>query len=265
MALSDRGYFGSSTFGPRSGLAVKWLVIVNVAVYVPYFFLALFTNNDGILSWLELTPALVVRFGAVWQLVTYQFLHSVSDPFHIIFNMLALWLLGQQIEAVWGWKRFLQFYLLCGVGAGLCIIVMAYAIGTPNMPIIGASGAIFGVMIAAATIYPDMQMLFFFLFPIKLKYFVIIFAVVSLLLLLRQPNSGTHVAHLGGMLAGWAYLKYYRISEGAPTGRSQSRGKRGGPQNPVIWVREQYQAWKFNRAKRKFEVYMNRRDRDRLH
>jgi membrane associated rhomboid family serine protease len=251
-----RGYGGAavSASWTRGWSIVRWLLTLNIGIFLLHFFLSL-PFGENIFYWLELTPARLVGNFAIWQLLTYQFLHSVTDPFHIVFNMLTLWMFGRELERVWGSAEFLRFYLTCGVGAGLCIVVYSYLFGNPGWHVIGASGALFGVMIAVAMLFPDAQAMFNFLFPIKVKWLVLILASVSFLMLLRGSNAGGNVAHLGGLAVGYAYLKW----------KPKRRRAKGQVVSPLSWLTGIYKKWKMERAKRQFEVYMRRQDRERYH
>ena len=127
----------------------------------------------------------VVKDFFVWQLATYLFLHGGFG--HIIWNMLALWMFGADLEQIWGTRRFLQFYFFCGIGAGICVVLVNYVLpwGNPAIPTIGSSGAIFGILLAYAMLFPDRDILFGFLFPIKVKYFVMIIGAIAFLSFLR--------------------------------------------------------------------------------
>lgn len=146
----------------------------------------------------------------LWQFVTYLFLHA--GALHLLFNMFALWTFGRDVEAALGTRRFVAFYLLCGVGAGAC----AYAFYPPPAVILGASGAIFGVMTAFAMLYPDrvLTLLVFFVLPVqmKAKYMVLIFAGIELVFVVSNPYGGVvaHCAHLGGALCGYIYMRWLR-------------------------------------------------------
>src|SRR5579862_1571559 len=162
MRYDTRYRSRSSLFNWSFPTGVKWLVISNVAVYLVYFFGSLI-NRAPIFSSLELTPALAIR-GEIWQLVTYLFLHSLGSVWHIVFNMLALWMFGAPIEETWGTRRFLQYYFLCGIGAGVCVVLANLAFGDPYPPTIGASGAIYGLLLAFGMLFPNQTVLLSFLF-----------------------------------------------------------------------------------------------------
>jgi len=221
---------------------VKWLLIVNTVVFVIWY-LGGRTVQDW-MSPLELVPLLVVsKFPwFTYQLFTYMFLHGGIG--HLLFNMLALWMFGLTLEQTWGTRRFLKYYFLCGIGAGICDVTVNALLGH-NTSTIGASGAIYGLLLAFGVLFPDTQILMYFLFPIKAKYLVMIYGAVALLSALGSPNSGvSNIAHLGGMLFGLLYLKVpLRV---------------GFLHMPDFSGR--YRQWKMQRAKRKFQVYMRKHD-----
>ncbi len=220
---------------------VKWLLIANAVAFVVYF-LSYGTWAGAPFEYLKLYPQMVVRL-AVWQLVTYMFLHAGFT--HLLFNMFALWMFGADLERTWGTQRFLQFYFLCGIGAGACVVLVDLFAGE-NIPTIGASGAIFGILLAYGLLFPDNQIWIWFLFPVKAKWFVLGLGALNFLYLVKSPGSGvSHVAHLGGMLIGYLYL------------RSHFRGR-----DIVGDLRRYHREWKIRRAKRKFDVYMRKRGDD---
>jgi membrane associated rhomboid family serine protease len=138
----------------------------------------------------------------IWQLVTYMFLHG--DFWHIFFNMFVFWMFGSELEAEWGSKEFLKYYFICGIGAGLLNIILTAS------PTIGASGAVYGIMVAYALRYPNRPVYIYFLFPIKVKYLVGFLAFISFFSTWGAQSDGiAHAAHLGGMVVGFVYLKYW--------------------------------------------------------
>ena len=152
---------------------VKWLLIVNLAVFVLYFF-AVRSNYGYLFNQLVLWPRAVLTLPAFWQLFTYLFLHDPYGFAHIVFNMLALWMIGSDLERDWGTKAFLKYYFLCGVGAGVCVVVANMLFGSLDSRTIGSSCAIYGLLLAYGILYSDRMLLFSFLFPIKAKYLVMI-------------------------------------------------------------------------------------------
>ena len=171
------------------------------------------------------------------QLITYMFMHANFS--HIFFNMFAVWMFGRVLEQVWGPKRFLTYYLICGIGAGLIqelVQYLEYAFTLSNydsvnlgiaggiipmeeylnmMTTVGASGAVYGILLAFGMLFPNSQMFIFPLpFPIKAKYFVIGYAVLELFLGLGGGDGVAHFAHLGGMLFGLILIIYWRKKNG---------------------------------------------------
>lgn len=179
---------------------VKLLMLINVAVFMLQWLSALFLGYDLLGEELALSPD--IWKGHVWQVVTYMFLHSVRDPFHLIFNMLALWMFGKELEMVWGSRPFLKYYLICGIGAGLTFLLFSKGL------VIGASGAVFGILLAFGMTFPDQIILMSFLFPIKAKYMVLLYGVITFLNIAKPSGDNVaHYAHLGGMVVGFLYLK----------------------------------------------------------
>jgi membrane associated rhomboid family serine protease len=193
--------------GGRLTPAVKYLIIVCGGM----FLLQAISDRLGLGSWprffLALSPILVWKKFFFWQLGTYIFLHG--SFFHLLFNLFAVWMFGSQLERKWGTKAFLKYFLVTGIGAGIC-----YAIVKPGLgyPVVGASGAIYGILLAYAMVFPDQIVYIWFLFPMKARNFVILFGAIELYSSIMAPNAGiAHVAHLGGMLFGYFYMNYVRI------------------------------------------------------
>jgi membrane associated rhomboid family serine protease len=203
--MSPYGQSYRFEIGAGMTTAVKYLIIANFGCF-------LLQNLSGSwLSWAELVPAQVVHQFAVWQLVTYMFLHG--GPWHIIINMLMLWMIGCEIERYWGAKQFLLYYFICGIGAGVCQTVIQILFFNPHASVIGASGAVYGLLMAFGILFSDrmITLLILFILPVHImaKYLVMIMAVLSLLLGVFGDDSGVaHFAHLGGMLVGFVYLKF---------------------------------------------------------
>lgn len=225
---------------------VKWLLISNLAMFL-LFNLGGAALRQHLLV-LSLAPVAVVEHFAVWQLVTYMFLHG--SIWHLLFNMLSLWMFGSILEREWGALRFLKYYFVCGVGAGVCDVVVNGAMGIWNTHTIGASGAIYGLLLAFGVLYPNQTVLMNFLFPVRAKYLVLIYGAIALYSAMGENNGVSNIAHLGGMLFGFLYLKT-RLNL-AWASLDNARGA--------------YRQWKLQRAKRKFQVYMKKHgsgDRDR--
>lgn len=247
-------YASSGGFGWAITPVVKKLILANAVVFGATLFLQAFSapHSATVIEWFGLVPRDVLFRLRLWQPLTYLFLHGGFT--HIFFNMFALWMFGSALERDWGGRRFLRYYLLTGVGAGL-FSVLATTLGTHlgwvppqalQIPTIGASGAIYGILVAFGLLYPHQPIYIWFLFPIPARIFVLIFGVLTFISALSAPGSGvSHVAHLGGMLLGLAYLRggwvYYR-------------------------ARNQYADWRRKHRRRQFEVYMRQQDEpDRDH
>ena len=144
-----------------------------------------------------------------WQLLTYGFLHGSLG--HLLFNMLALYMFGAPLELTWGEKRFLTYYLVCVVGAGLCQLLVTAWAGEYG-PVLGASGGVFGLLLAYGMLFPNQRvMLLFPPIPMKARTFVIVFGLMELVLGFTGWQPGVaHFAHLGGMLFGWLLIRYWR-------------------------------------------------------
>jgi len=179
--------------------AVKYLVFANGFVFLVQ---QLFKNQ--IIAWFGLIPNEIYSKFHVWQLVSYMFLHG--DFLHILLNMFILWMFGCEVERHWGFREFLKYYFICGVGAGLFHVVLH---SEPDTPVIGASGAIYGILAAFAVIFPDRPiMLFPFFITLKAKHWVLLFLGITILFGISGSQDGiAHFAHLGGMLIGFIYLK----------------------------------------------------------
>ncbi|UZJ41420.1 rhomboid family intramembrane serine protease [Prosthecochloris sp. SCSIO W1101] len=186
--------------------AIKTIILINVAV----FFLQYSPIGNILMYFGPLWP--VASSGEytfqIWQLISYMFMHGGLA--HILFNMFALWLFGTEIANYWGTKEFTAYYFICGIGAAL--INLLTTIGSPY-PTVGASGAIFGILLAFGMMFPDRYIFLYFLFPIKAKYFIAGYAAIELLMGINNAGMGSgsniaHFAHLGGMVVGFAYIKF---------------------------------------------------------
>jgi membrane associated rhomboid family serine protease len=205
--------FGSFNVFPP---VIKNLLIINAAV----FFLQMITDNLLVggkplwlfmNDWFALNPLSGIdAFGRpfnfqIWQLITYQFMHGGFS--HILFNMFALWMFGMEIENIWGSKKFLIYYLICGIAAGLAQLFIAPLYSTPAVTI-GASGAIFGVMIAFAMLFPDRHIFLYFLIPIRAKYLIGFLFILEIFWIGDAGSNVAHLAHLGGALAGFLFIMF---------------------------------------------------------
>ena len=251
---------GQYSFGPGAmSPAVKMLLLIMVGVFIPTALITLLFPY--IVEYFGLTPQHVLEQMRLWELVTWMFVHGGIT--HILFNMLILWMFGVQLERIWGQKFFLHYYFITGIGAGLTVIVVgllpfAFAEPTYLAPTIGASGAIYGLLVAFALYYPETPILMFFLFPFPAKYFVMIIGTIAFL---SVPRGGgvAHIAHLGGLIVGYLYLK--RLG-------GRSLGRIGfGRLGIMADIKYRYFKWKMGRLKKRFDVYQGRRNDwdDRIH
>jgi len=252
-----RGRTFSLSFPPFTR-AVKWLVLINAGVFLVTTLLQAFTRDFGqvVFFVLSLVPQWVTH-GALWQLVTYSFLHL--GIFHILFNMLALWMFGAQLESDWGPRRFVEFYFFCVIGAALMTLAVSYTgLGgvTPATNTVGASGGVLGILMAFGLIYGNQEiMLFPIPLSIKAKYFVAGLVFIELISAINAAGPGrgqdiAYVAHLGGLLFGFLYVRFL-----------PRRGLSFGATEQYFGLRNSYYRWKRKRAARKFEVYMRKHNR----
>jgi membrane associated rhomboid family serine protease len=187
--------------------AVRAIVYANIGVFV-----AMLVARSLIQDLFGLTPEAVLTQGRIWQLATYLFLHA--DIFHILFNMLAVWMFGVDLERRWGTQAFVRYYAVVGVGAGICMVVVSLlpfqaTQSTYFATTIGASGAVYGLLMAWAIIFPHRTILFLGIFPLTARVFVLIIGAIAFMQAVGQ-GGGTriaHMAHLGGLAVGWWYLK----------------------------------------------------------
>jgi len=196
---------------------------------VPYTVANNVVPMDIVTYYLGLTPYLVVDKFYLWQLFSYMFLHSTSGFAHIIFNMYALFIFGMPVERLWGSKKFLIYYLTCGIGAGLAIFIIALVSGGLGyyIPTIGASGAVFGLLLAFGILFPDVEILLFFIIPVKARTLVILYGALELFLELSGGfDNISHIGHLGGLATGILYFIITRKHDIKPEGLLLCKRKR---------------------------------------
>ncbi len=193
---------------PRVTPAVKWLLIINIGVFLIESLLFGLFNKD--------MPNYFVQYGSVfpltlgmtlqiWRLITYQFLHAYT--MHLLWNMVFLYFFGPMLERNFGTRRFLIFYLVCGMTGGIVYPVLVGIGLLPAAPMVGASGAIFGVIVGTAVLYPKTRVLLAFVLPVSLAVIAGLFIAISVLNFLRGDNAGGECAHLTGALCGFLYVK----------------------------------------------------------
>ena len=235
-------YASSFSFGPGPlSTAMKALIGANVLVFFAQLLEPALTGMFG------LEPSSVVQRWSVWQLGTYMFLHG--GLFHILFNMLALWMFGAELERMWGTRYFLKFYFVTGIGAGMLTVLFSLLPFSASQQlyganVIGASGAIYGLLLAYALHFPDRPIYMYLVFPIPAKIFVTILGVIAFYASLSGAGGGVaNATHLGGLLVAYLYLKRARM-------------------NPLGELKYRYLRWKINRSRKKFDVYSGGRAGD---
>ena len=182
---------------------VRTLLFINVGI----FLIDYLTHGAYFFQWMALDPRLITHgHHQYWRIFTYMFVHDSGSFMHILFNMLTLWMFGTPVAQQMGENRFWRFYLLAGLFAGFCSLLF-YAITRNDAVVIGASGAIFALMFAFARFFPTSQILLFFFFPVSAKYAVLIIGAIELLLITSNDHIA-HIAHLGGALFAWLYLRW---------------------------------------------------------
>ena len=247
MPYSSRSYVNRYIPSNRFPVGLKWLLIANIGIFLLGFILKA-SNIPSLLGNLVLVPNDVVHQYAIWQLGTYMFIHY--GMLNILWNMLALWMFGAELERLWGTARFLRFYFSCGILAGLTFLVCAFVFHGAGEAAVGSNGAVYGILVAYGLMFPDQTMLFGFLIPMKSKYFVMIIGAIVFLQSYMATVGGQGgvavVSSLGGLIAGFLLLRGRKLN-------SQIR-------LPIL---AGYKEWKLRRAKKKFQVYLKKKDSNR--
>lgn len=212
--------------------AIKLLVGANVALYLINILVPALTLRLG------LVPAAVFGELALWQVVTYMFLHDTAGVGHILINMLSLWMFGTDLERAWGTRFFSKYYLVTGIGAAVTTLAVALWVDEVYYTVtVGASGAIYGLLLAYGLSYPNRHIYLYFVFPIPARYFVMIVGAIAFLSSLGGPGGGVaHTAHLGGLVVGYLYLKGLRA-------------------RPFDEIKYRWLRWRMSRARGRFDVY----------
>ncbi len=228
--------------------AIRDIVLICSGVFVVQTIIGMFGGAESaqdFIEWFGLVPRAVTHALRLWQPFTYLFLHG--GLWHLLINMLVLWMFGADLERAWGTRRFWLYFFITGAGAGLINVLVKTildprGIGTSLIPTIGASGAIYGVLLAAAIVFPDRQVwLIPFPVTIPMRVYVVVMGAIEFFSTLGSSGDNvSHVCHLGGMLVGYLYLR---------------RG------SYLFRVRNGWSDWRRERMKRKFEVY-KRKHRD---
>jgi membrane associated rhomboid family serine protease len=223
--------------------AVRAIILTNVAVFI-----VTLAMPGAIIGAFGLVPQEVLRQGRIWELVTYLFVHSPTDLMHILFNMLAVWMFGTDLERRWGSRAFTSYYFVTGVGAAVSTVLVSLIPWAPVHAVygavtFGASGAVYGLLLAWALIFPDRQILFMLFFPVPARVFVFIMGAIALYSAISASGGPVaNIAHLGGLLVGWLYLK--------------------GPSNLRLDFKYRLTKWRMERLRRKFNIHRGGRDDD---
>ncbi len=226
--MSDYGDVPRVRFGGMLTPTVKALILANVAVFVAQFLVFVSSAGSPPASgptWFEelfaLRPALAIEELRIWQFLTHAFLHDVSNPLHILFNLLMLWMFGGEVEATLGRRRFLRLYLGAALAGGICMIPWY------DTTILGASGAVFGVMAMYARLYPYRRLLVWGILPVQARTLMFVLVGVDLLLAIQGSATGTaHLAHVGGFAVGWFFLRLEQAGSGFRVRREAIRAQR---------------------------------------
>ncbi|MBZ5513993.1 MAG: rhomboid family intramembrane serine protease [Acidobacteriia bacterium] len=224
------------SFGPPLTWMVRYLIIITSAIFLLTYLPAQIFGFVLPYQVFGLRPYFVTHRLYLWQPVTYLFLHA--GFFHIIFNLFALWMFGADLERTWGSRRFLTYFFLTGVGAGVFDVLLQPAAITTT---IGNSGAVYGVLLAYGLLFPNRPIYLWMLIPVKAKWFVLVMGLIEFVSSFQTPGSSvSHVAHLGGMLVGFLYLR----GAGLP-----------------FHLQLRYHDWRRARLRRKFETFMRNHER----
>jgi membrane associated rhomboid family serine protease len=210
------------------------LIIANVVAYV----LSLLIGHYEVTSVLAVVPSRVVGLEplGILSLLTYQFLHG--GTWHLAINMLLLWMFGSELEERWGSRFFLKYYFLCGVGGGLTYALLSLS---QNAPSVGASGAIYGLLMAYAIWFPNRVVLLAFLFPIRVRHVIVFLVVIQTLQAIEATGTGiAYTAHLGGTGFGYVYLRWWG-----------ARGQGAVSIPGLSEIRRAYYRWRLKRVQRK--------------
>ena len=233
-SASDFSYsFGPGPMTP----VVKALILANIAGFVGTW---LTSSLVDLLLVLGLRPLDILTRFQLWRPVTYLFLHE--NILHLLFNMLALWMFGVEMERRWGSKYFLKYYFVCGIGAAVTVLIVSLLpfeafSDVYSSVTVGASGAIYGVLLAFGLYFPTRPILMFFVFPVPAKYAVMIMGAMALYASMGGQGDGVaHAAHLGGLVVGYLFLK-------------------GGRLHLMSEIQYRVAKWRVNRIKRRFDVY----------
>ncbi len=223
--------------------AVRAIILTNVAVFI-----VTLAMPDAIIGAFGLVPREVVTQARIWELATYLFVHSPRDLSHILFNMLAVWMFGTDLERRWGTRAFTTYYFVTGIGAAVSTVLISLLPWAPVHAVydavtFGASGAVYGLLLAWAMVFPERRILFMLIFPVPARVFVLIMGAIAFVSAVGASGGPiANLTHLGGLLVGWVYLK--------------------GPTNLRLEFNYRMTKWRMERLRRRFNVHRGGRDDD---
>ncbi len=244
----------SSGFGmlPRTPRALKKLLWANAIAW--FFFAMAFVAGFGplvlLFRWLSLTPSSFLS-GALWQPLSYMFLHDPGGIWHVLLNLFALWMFGGTLARDWGSRRFMHFYFICGAGAGIVDVAVRMLTGSGSVATVGASGAVLAVVTAFAVKYPNTPILISFILPVPAWVLAVAYGAINLLGAVQDlarggnPTGTAFTVHLAGMALGYYFV----------------RRRAGLPSLPSWNIEARLRQWRLRQARRKFEVYMKDREK----
>jgi membrane associated rhomboid family serine protease len=183
--------------------AINFIVAITIAVHAIVLLIPEIGNY--LIDYCGLSPKMVIFHGQIWRLISYALLHDTQAYFHIAFNMLMLWMFGKEIEYFWGSRKFFEFYIFSALFSGVFSLFAIFLSSYVN--IIGASGALMALLVIYAHYFPERQLLFLFVIPMKVKTVVIVYAIISILGTAGNYGSISHITHLGGIVAGFIWIK----------------------------------------------------------
>lgn len=188
------------TWNPRTFTdAIKVLIFINIGMYL----LKIMTSSQlDMVRIFGLSTQTI--WPLIWQPITYMFMHG--GVWHVVINMFVLWMFGSELESIWGKKEFIKYYFVTGIGAGL--IWLLFNIGGSSSILIGASGAVYGILMAYGLIFPNRTVYIYFLFPVKVKWFVLFIGAIAFFSSMGTGSNISHLTHLSGMLIGYLYLRF---------------------------------------------------------
>jgi len=239
MSSYRRG--ASFSFGGPITPAVKNLIIANMVG------LLLQALAPAVTLWFALVPPLVLPWNfQIWRLVSYMFLHGGLG--HLFWNMLALFIFGCALERSWGTRSFYRYYFLCGLGGALLSLIPFGPFW--SAPIIGASGAVYGILLAFGVMFPYREILIFLMFPVQARYVAIVYGFIAFVSALSGGEGVAHIVHLGGFVTGFVLLRWVGLARVASLGGGRPFGGS---------IQDAYRRWKMKRLRKKFESYYDKR------